>query len=69
MRRFVMSEQQQVQPKRTEETIQQPVEMSGQLVSNEAREEILDLGEEIDISDLVQESLDIARVFRQKGGQ
>jgi len=62
-----MSEQQQVQPKRAEETIQQPAEISEQTVSNEEQEEIFD--DEIDISDLVQESLDIAKVFKQKGGQ
>jgi len=62
-----MSEQQQVQPKRAEETIQQSVEIPGQTISNEIPEGILD--DEIDISDLVQESLDIAKVFKQKGGQ
>lgn len=66
-RRFVMSEQQQVQPRRTEETIQQPVEISVQVVSIEEQEQIFD--DEIDISDLVQDSMDIAKVFKQKGGQ
>lgn len=62
-----MSEQQQVQPKRTEEIVQQSLEIPEQAISNEEQEEILD--DEIDISDLVQESMDIAKVFKQKGGQ
>lgn len=62
-----MSEQQQIHPQRAEETVQQPAEMSRQALSDEIREQILD--DNIDISDLVEEHLDIAKVFRQKGGQ
>lgn len=62
-----MSEQQQIQPKPAEEIVRQPVETIVQTLTDEAREAILD--DEIDISDLVEESLDIAKVFKQKGGQ
>lgn len=62
-----MSEQQQIQPQRTEKTVQKPTEITGQALSDEIREQILD--NKIDVSDLVEEHLDIAKVYRQKGGQ
>lgn len=62
-----MSEQQQIQPKRTEETVRQPVEIIERTFSDQEQEAMLD--DEIDISDLVEESLNIAKVFKQKGGQ
>ena len=62
-----MSEQQQVQPKRAEEPTLDSVQMSGQTMLDQAQEEIF--SDDIDISDLVQESMDIAKVFKQKGGQ
>ena len=62
-----MSEQQQVQPKRTEEPTLDSVQMPRQTMSDQAQEEIF--SDDIDISDLVQESMDIAKVFKQKGGQ
>lgn len=64
-----MSEQQQIQPKRTEEAVRQPAEISHQVAINQIPEEIFDADIDIDISDLVQESMDIAKVYKQKGGQ
>ena len=69
-----MSEQQQVQPKRTEEPTLDSVQMSGQTMLDQAQEEIfndnIDINDLLkDISDIVQESMDIAKAFRQKGGQ
>lgn len=62
-----MSEQQQIQPKRTEEKIQESVGTSQYVAMNQIPQGILE--DDIDISDLYQESLDIAKVFKQRGGQ
>ena len=64
-----MSEQQQVQPKRAEELALDSVQMSQQTMSGQPQEEIFNDDLDIDISDIVQESMDIAKVFKQKGGQ
>lgn len=61
-----MSEQQQAN-RRTKEVVRELVETSPQAPSSLMQEEIFD--DDIFISDLVQESMDIAKVFKQKGGQ
>lgn len=63
-----MSEQQQVH-RRTEEIAHEPMETIQQVALSQMQEEIFDDDMNIDISDLVEESMDVAKVFKQKGGQ
>ncbi len=62
-----MSEQTQIQPKRTDESVQESVQTPEQVVVAHGEETIFD--DEIFIDDLIEEARDVAKNFKQKGGQ